>query len=403
VAGLIGRGDRPRIAEDRRHRGSWLYDPRIRGFVFQGMALMALAVFVAWIVTNTIDNLRHAHIASGFGFLKNRAGFDISQTLIPYSIESTYGRAFLVGVLNTLLVAGIGVVFASIIGFLLGIARLSKNKLVAGLAAVYVETLRNVPVLLQLLFWYKAVLAVLPNPRQAVQLPFGANLSIRGLLLPELNTEEGFRLTVLAFAVGFVLAFVLAIWARRRQMATGRRFPAGLAGLALIVVLTVGTFVATGRPLSVTYPELKGFNFVGGIAVKPELLALLLGLVLYTATYIGEIVRAGILAVSHGQTEAAYSLGFRPGITLRLVVIPQALRVIIPPLTSQYLNLLKNSSLAVAIGYPDLVSVFAGTVLNQTGQAVEAIFITMMVYLGISLATSLLMNWFNRRVALVER
>jgi general L-amino acid transport system permease protein len=367
------------------------------------MALMALAVFVAWIVTNTIDNLRHAHIASGFGFLKNRAGFDISQTLIPYSIESTYNRAFLVGVLNTLLVAGIGVVFASIIGFLLGIARLSKNKLVAGLAAVYVETLRNVPVLLQLLFWYKAVLAVLPNPRQAVQLPFGANLSIRGLLLPELNTEEGFRLTVLAFAVGFVLAFVLAIWARRRQMATGRRFPAGLAGLALIVVLTVGTFVATGRPLSVTYPQLKGFNFVGGIAVKPELLALLLGLVLYTATYIGEIVRAGILAVSHGQTEAAYSLGFRPGITLRLVVIPQALRVIIPPLTSQYLNLLKNSSLAVAIGYPDLVSVFAGTVLNQTGQAVEAIFITMMVYLVISLATSLLMNWFNRRVALVER
>ncbi len=403
MAGLIARDDRSYLAGSGRARGPWIYDPRIRGLVFQALVLVAVVAAIAWFAINTIANLHRAHIASGFGFLENRAGFDISQTLIPYSTESTYARAFLVGVLNTLLVAAIGIVLASILGFILGIARLSTNRLIAGLAAVYVETLRNIPVLLQLFFWYKAVLAVLPNPRQAILLPFGANVSIRGLFLPEPVPAEGFGLTALAFVLGVLIAIALRLLNRRRQMATGRRFPAGWLGLVVVVVLTVATFIATGRPLSLNYPELKGFNFIGGLAVKPELLALLLGLVLYTATYIGEIVRAGILAVSQGQTEAAYSLGFRPGTTLRLVVIPQALRVIIPPLTSQYLNLLKNSSLAVAIGYPDLVSVFAGTVLNQTGQAVEAIFITMLVYLVVSLLTSLLMNWFNRRVALVER
>jgi len=247
------------------------------------------------------------------------------------------------------------------------------------------------------------VLSVLPGPRQAVPLPFGASLSNRGLLLPSPLPGDRFWLTVLAFFGGLVVAFAIGLLARRRQMRTGKTFPSFRVGLLIVVALTVGVFIGTGRPLDFSYPELKGFNFVGGLDVVPELLALLLGLVLYTATYIAEIVRGGILAVAHGQTEAAYSLGLRPGQTLRLVVIPQALRVIIPPLTNQYLNLTKNSSLAVAIGYPDLVSVFAGTVLNQTGQAVEAIFITMMVYLAISLVTSLFMNWFNRRVALVER
>ena len=384
-------------------RVSAFYDPRIRGILVQALLALGLIAFAVWIVTNTIENLRRAHIASGFAFLGNRAGFDISQTLISYSPESTYGRAFLVGLLNTLLVAAIGIVLASLIGFVLGIARLSKNWLLARIATVYIETLRNVPVLLQLLFWYKAVLSVLPGPRQAFVLPLGSNLSNRGLLLPRPVAGPGIGTTGLALLAGIVLAILFAVFARRHQLATGRRLPAFWVGLALIVIIPGAAFLATGSPLGFDYPVLKGFNFIGGFTVRPEFLALVLGLSLYTATYIAEIVRAGILAVAPGQTEAAYALGLRPGLTLSRVVIPQAMRVIIPPLTSQYLNLIKNSSLAVAIGYPDLVSVFAGTVLNQTGQAVEAISITMLVYLLISLVTSLLMNWFNRAVALVER
>ena len=305
--------------------------------------------------------------------------------------------------LNTLLVAAIGIVVATIIGFLVGIARLSRNWIVARIAAVYVETLRNIPVLLQLLFWYRAVLSILPGPRQAIDLPLGGSLSNRGLLLPSPVLSEGFFATPIAFAAAVLAAIAVAVWARRRQMATGQPFPTLWTNLAIIVVGTLVVFLATGAPLSFEFPELKGFNFVGGLHVLPEFLALLLGLSLYTATYIAEIVRAGILAVAPGQTEAAFALGLRPGVTMRRVVVPQAMRVIIPPLTSQYLNLTKNSSLAVAVAYPDLVLVFAGTVLNQTGQAVEVIFITMLVYLAISLATSAFMNWFNRRVALVER
>jgi general L-amino acid transport system permease protein len=384
-------------------RASLLYDPKIRAIVFQVLLAAALLAFVLWIADNTITNLRRANVASGFDFLWNRSGFDIAQSLIPYSSASTYGRALIVGLLNTILIAVLGIIVASVIGFLLGIARLSGNFLLSRLAAVYVETLRNIPVLLQLLFWYKAVLSVLPSPRQGLQLPFGANLSNRGLLLPRAIAEPEFVDTAIAFLVAVVAVAVLARWARRRQLATGQPFPMLWASVALLIGVPVVVFLATGAPLAVEFPQLKGFNFVGGWNIKPEFMALLLGLSLYTATYIAEIVRAGILAVAHGQSEAAYALGLRPGAALRLVVIPQAMRVIIPPLTSQYLNLTKNSSLAVAIGYPDLVSVFAGTVLNQTGQAVEVIFLTMVVYLAISLATSLFMNWFNRRVALVER
>ncbi len=371
--------------------------------VTQVLVAIVLVLVIGWFVNNTITNLQRAHIASGFAFLWNRAGFDISQSLIPYTSEDTYGRAFLVGLLNTLLVAAIGIVLATLLGLVVGVARLSKNWLIGGIAAVYVETLRNIPVLLQLLFWYRAVLSVLPSPRQAILLPFGSNLSNRGLLLPKPVPGEGFGSTAIALLVAIVAAFVVAVWARRRQAGTGLPFPTFRVNLALIVGLPLVIFLVTGAPLTFELPTLKGFNFVGGFQIHPEFLALVLGLTLYTATYIAEIVRAGILAVPHGQTEAAYALGLRPGLTLRRIIIPQALRVIIPPLTSQYLNLIKNSSLAVAIAYPDLVSVFAGTVLNQTGQAVEAIFITMMVYLAISLSTSLFMNWFNRRVALVER
>ena len=384
-------------------RSSLIYDPRFRAVVFQAALAIALVGFFWWIAANTIENLQRAHIASGFGFLWARAGFDILQSLIPYSAESTYGQAFLVSLLNTLLVAALGIVFASIIGFLLGVARLSKNWLIAQISTVYIETLRNIPVLLQLLFWYKAVLSILPSPRQGFNLFFDAKLSNRGLIIPRPIFHEGFLATVIALVVAIVAIIVLAQWARRRQMATGLIFPTFKVGLAILVLVPVIVFIVTGMPASFEFPELKGFNYVGGTQIKPEFMALLLGLTLYTATYIGEIVRAGILAVAHGQTEASYALGLRSGTTLRLVIIPQALRVIIPPLTSQYLNLTKNSSLAVAVGYPDLVSVFSGTVLNQTGQAVEVIFITMLVYLAISLATSAFMNWFNQRVALVER
>jgi general L-amino acid transport system permease protein len=393
----------PRAVSEGLPRASLINDPRLRAIVFQALVIVALVAFVVWIADNTITNLRRANIASGFDFLWHRAGFDIAQTLIPYSTESTYGTALIVGLLNTLLVAIVGIVLASIIGFLLGIARLSANWLLARLATVYIETLRNIPVLLQLLFWYKAVLSLLPSPRQGYPLPFGANLSNRGLLVPSAIAEPAFAYTPLAFLVAIIAVVVLGRWAHRRQLATGRPFPMFWTGLAILICLPLVIFLATGAPLAFQYPQLKGFNFVGGWNIKPEFISLLLGLSLYTATYIAEIVRAGILAVAHGQTEAAYALGLRPGSTLRLVVVPQAMRVIIPPLTSQYLNLTKNSSLAVAIGYPDLVAVFAGTVLNQTGQAVEVIFLTMLVYLAISLATSLFMNWFNRRVALVER
>ncbi len=384
-------------------RSSLIYDPKFRGIVFQVMLAIALVAFIAWIVSNMIDNLQRAHIASGFGFLWARAGFDISQTLIPYTNEMSYGRAFLVGLLNTLLVAALGIVFASIIGFMLGVARLSKNWLIAQISTVYIETLRNIPVLLQLLFWYKAVLSILPSPRQGLNLIFDAKLSNRGLIIPRPIFQEGFLATAIAFLVAIVVVVILAQWAHRRQMATGQIFPTVKVGIGILILLPVIVFVVTGTPATFDFPELQGFNYNGGLQIKPEFIALLLGLTLYTATYIGEIVRAGILAVAHGQTEASYALGLRSGTTMRLVIIPQALRVIIPPLTSQYLNLTKNSSLAVAVGYPDLVSVFSGTVLNQTGQAVEVIFITMLVYLTISLATSAFMNWFNQRVALVER
>jgi general L-amino acid transport system permease protein len=380
-----------------------LYDPQVRSVVVQAVLLIAIVAFFAWVTGNVVDNLRRANIVSGFGFLDERAGFEISQSFIPYSVESTYGRALLVGIVNTLVVAVIGIVLATILGFVAGIARISGNWLIARIATVYIETFRNVPVLLQLLFWYRAVLAVLPGPRQGYALPLGANLNIRGLFLPRpvLGPETVDALVALAVAIVAVIA--LALWARRRQEATGRSFPTIRVALALLVGLPVLAFLLTGTPLTFDYPELKGFNFVGGMHVKPEIMALILGLVLYTATFIAEVVRAGILAVDRGQTEAAYAVGLRRGDTLRLVVVPQALRVMIPPLTNQYLNLTKNSSLAVAVGYPDLVSIFAGTVLNQTGQAIEAVTITMLVYLAISLATSLLMNRFNRRIALVER
>ena len=378
-------------------------DPKVRSIFYQ-VALCLVIGFLVWgAATNAIDNLEKAHIASGFGFWDNTAGFDISQSLIPYSNLSTYGRAFWVGLLNTLLVAGLGIVFATIIGFVVGISRLSTNWLVNKAASGYVETIRNIPLLLQLLFWYNAVLKALPDLRDSLHIPGGIFLNNRGLFLPEPIFKDRFGYVLAAFLIGIVASIAFHIWARKRQEKTGQQAPVFLTALGLIVGLPILVLLATGIPLEFGFPEKGRFNIAGGLEIVPEFAALLFGLSIYTAAFIAEVVRAGITSVSRGQTEASYSLGMLPGPTLRLVVVPQAMRVIIPPLTSQYLNLIKNSSLAVAIGYPDLVQVFTGTVLNQTGQAVEVITITMAVYLSISLVTSLLMNLYNSRIALVER
>jgi general L-amino acid transport system permease protein len=380
-----------------------LYDPRWRSAAFQ----IVLCLVIVWLaysaITNAAENLARARIASGFDFWNRTAGFDISQTLIPYTTISTYGRAFWVGLVNTLLVSALGIVFATAIGFAVGVLQLSKNVLIAKLARGYVELVRNLPLLLQLLFWYNAVLKALPNFHDSVSIPGGALLNNRGLFLPKPVFGAGFEAVPITLALGLIGAFLYYRFARRRQMRTGRQAPVLWVSLALILGLPLVALAAAGFPVTFDLPEMGRFNIRGGIEILPEFAALLFGLSIYTAAFIAEAVRAGIQAVSQGQTEAAYSLGLRPGPTLRLIVIPQAMRVIVPPLTNQYLNLTKNSSLAVAVGYPDLVQVFTGTVLNQTGQAVEVVAITMAVYLAISLVTSGLMNLYNRHIALVER
>jgi len=353
---------------------------------------------------NAAYNLQKADIASGFRFWNNTAGFDISQTLIAYSPStSTFGQAFWVGLLNTLLVASLGIVLATVLGFTIGIARLSRNWLVARLAGGYVELIRNIPLLLQILFWYNAVLKALPELRSSISLPGGAFLNNRGLFLPRPQFGDGFGDVLVAFLVGAAATAALRAFARRRQDLTGAPPHTLPYALALMVASPLLVFFLAGKPLTFSFPEMGRFNILGGTEILPEFAALLLALTIYTAAFIAEVVRAGLLAVPHGQTEAAQALGLRSGSTLRLVVVPQAMRVIVPPLTSQYLNLIKNSSLAVAIGYPDLVQVFAGSVLNITGQAVEVIGITMAVYLCISLVTSLLMNLYGRTVSIVER
>lgn len=378
-------------------------DPEKRALVFQAVFL-AFVIFVGYsLVQNTMNNLASQGIASGFGFLKSNTGFAIAETLIDYDERSTYFDAFIVGLLNTILVSVIGIFFATILGFVVGIARLSKNWLVAKLAAFYVEILRNVPLLLQLFFWYFAVLRDLPNPRNAEEFVFSIYLTIRGLFMPKPILEDGFGFIVAAIIIVVVGIIVLAKWAKKRQEATGEQFPVFWTSVAALFVVPFLVAMITGFPMSWDYPVLTGFNFRGGMVLTPEFAALVFSLSIYTSAFIAEIVRSGISAVDKGQTEASSSLGLKPSLTTRLVVVPQALRVIIPPLTSQYLNLTKNSSLAAAIGYPELVSVFAGTSLNQAGQAVEIMGMTLAVYLFLSLTISFFMNWYNKRMALVER
>jgi general L-amino acid transport system permease protein len=390
------------IDEARPQRVSIYNDPKIRSRAAQAVFLLLLVWVGYEIVHNTSVNLTKLGKNVDFYFLWNTAGFDIIQRPIEYSRESTYLQAVIVGFLNTLIVAALGIIFATILGFIIGIMRLSSNWLIAKLATGYVEIIRNIPLLLQILFWYTAVLKPLPGPKESLSFFSFAFLSNRGLIIPKPIWSDGAGFVGIAFIIGCIAAIAISRWARLRQERTGEQFPSFLAGLGAIIGLPLIAFLAAGAPVTFEYPVFKGFNFVGGTTILPELIALLLSLSIYTASFIAEIVRAGILAVSHGQTEAANALGLRAQPTLRLVVIPQALRVIIPPLTSQYLNLTKNSSLAVAIAYPDLVAM-GGVVMNQSGRAVEIVLIWMFVYLTVSLLTSAFMNWYNARVRLVER
>ena len=380
---------------------SWS-DPRFRNIVWQIVVLGTVAAIVWYLVQNTNRNLAARRIATGFAFLGRTAGIPIGEALIDYDPSiSTYGRALLIGLLNTLKVAIIGVVLATILGTLLGVARLSKNWLIARLSAIYVEVIRDVPLLLQLLFWYTA-LQGLPAPKASFHPLPGVFLSNRGIKVPVVAWETPFWWALAALALGVIGTVAWSRSATRKQEATGVRPRVWPVALALLVGFPVVVWAVLGAPFAVEMPELRGFNFTGGATVSPEYSALTLGLVIYTSSYIAEIVRSGILAVPVGQWEAAGALGMRPGTVLRKIVLPQALRVIIPPMTSQYLNLTKNSSLAVAIGYQDVVSI-ASTTLNQTGQAIEGIAAIMLVYLVISLSISLFMNWYNARIALVER
>jgi len=378
-------------------------DPKFRALFFQILLVVALGYFVYDIVNNMLNNMESRGISTGFAFLSEPAGFGILQSLISFDESDTYGRTFVVGLLNTLLVSGLGILFTTILGFIMGVARLSHNWVIAKLATVYIEIFRNIPLLLQIFFWYFAVLGALPGVRQSMSLGAGIQFNNRGLYLPSPVPEDGFSIVVWMFLIGIVGSIVLYRWAHKRQDETGQQFPVFWSTLGLVIGLPLIVFLLMGSPLTWDMPELKGFNFKGGVTIIPELLSLLLALTIYTGTYVAETVRAGINAVSHGQTEASLALGFTRGQTMRLIIIPQAMRVIIPPLTSQYLNLVKNSSLATAVGYPDIVSVFMGTTLNQTGQAVEITMMTMGVYLTVSLGISMFMNWFNKRMALVER
>lgn len=396
---------------------SFIYDRQIRGIIFQMFLVLGLLLGAWWLGNNTLINLAEQGKSLGFNFLEQTSGFQISSTLGTWVMEynvgtSTYLDVYFIGIINTFLVAALGIIAATFLGFALGIMRLSQNMVVKGFATVYVEVLRNVPLLLQLFFWYFAVLRALPSRRGQVEIFEGAaGINITGLYLPAPIAQSGAGVLGLAFILFLGVAIWLKRWAKKRQYETGQIFPAFWVGIGLIVVGTSLVYLLMGQPIDWSFPVFKdtgpalrrGFQIGDGMVIVPEFIAVWLALSLYTAAFIAEIVRAGILAVSKGQTEASYSLGLRPGVTLRLVIIPQALRVIIPPLTSQYLNLTKNSSLAVAIAYPELVSIFAGTALNQVGKEIEMIAMMMAVYLTFSLLTSGFMNWFNARVKLVDR
>ncbi len=390
----LGTTARPKVAP-------W-NDPIVRGWVFQ-IVVVALVGLLAWfLVSNTIENLDRQKIASGFHYLEREAGFEIGDSMIAYSPADTYARAILVGLLNTLKVSVLGIIMATILGTLIGVGRLSPNWLLAKICEVYVETFRNVPLLLWLFLIYKLISEAFPGPRQALNLLNSFFLSNRGLYFPVPVADPSHKWIGLAFLVGIVATVFVRRWAKRRQDATGLPFPTIKAAIGLIVGLPALVWLVSGAPHQMSWPELKGFNFEGGTVIQPEFTALLLGLVLYTSAFVAEIVRSGILALHKGQTEAAMAVGLSRGQVMRLVLLPQALRIIIPPMTSTYLGIAKNSSLAIAIGFPDLVA-SVNVTINQTGQAIENILIIMAAYLTVSLSISAFMNWYNKRIALRER
>jgi general L-amino acid transport system permease protein len=377
-------------------------DPIIRGWVFQ-IVVVALVGLLAWfLVSNTVENLERQKIASGFSYLEREAGFEIGDSMIAYSPADTYGRAILVGALNTLKVAILGIILATILGTMIGVGRLSPNWLLAKICEGYVEMFRNVPLLLWLFLFYKLISEAFPGPRQALNLLNSFFLSNRGLYFPVPLADPIHKWMGVALLIGIAATFVVKRWAKKRQDATGQPFPTIRTGIGLIVGLPLVIWLLGGAPHHMSWPELKGFNFEGGTVIQPEFTALLVGLVLYSSAFVAEIVRSGILALHKGQTEAAMAIGLSRGQVMRLVLLPQALRVIVPPMTSQYLNITKNSSLAIAIGYPDLVASINVTI-NQTGQAIENILLIMAAYLSVSLSISAFMNWYNKRIALRER
>ncbi len=376
---------------------------KTRSVIFQILAMSILFASVAYFITNAISNLQDQGQDFSYAYLNYPAGYDISQRLIDYSSSSTHLRAMFVGILNTLLVAVIGIVFATILGFLIGVMRLSKNWLIAKISYVYVEVIRNVPILLQILLWNGIFLSILPNPKAAFSLADLFYLSNRGLAMPRPSTEPLFIIVTIAFFAGIAFTIWFRRYAKKVQDETGKILPVFLTAIGAIIIVPVILFFILGAPIIWDIPELTRFNFKGGMTVIPQFVSLTLALSLYTAAFIAEIVRAGIVAVPHGQTEAASSLGNKPNRTLQLIIIPQALRVIIPPLASQYLNLTKNSSLAIAVGYQDIVGTIGGTTLNQTGRAMESMIIVLLLYLSFSLIISAFMNWYNKRIKLVER
>jgi general L-amino acid transport system permease protein len=396
------KGNSSKSTTDTGQKAAYLNDPKIRAILYQVAAIGMVGLLGYYLFTNTVANLQRQSIATGFRFLTKEASFEIGESLIAYSAADTYLKALLVGVLNTVKVAFIGMVFTVILGTFLGIARLSTNWLVAKLSAVYIEVMQDIPILLQLFFWYSFFYDILPAPRDAIEPITGVFLSNRGFVFAVPEWHPAYEYAAMAFVAACIAVYFIRRWARIRQEKTGQIFPVLSVSLGIVIGLPLATWLLAGAPLKMSIPELVGFNFQGGLNASPEFGALLLGLVLYTAAFVAEIVRAGIQAISKGQTEAAMAIGLKPGQILNLVILPQALRVIIPPLTSQMLNLTKNSSLAVAIGFPDFVSV-ASTTINQTGQAIEGISLIMIVYLCFSLLTSLFMNWYNKKMALVER
>ncbi len=387
----------------RRTRVAPWNDPVIRGWVFQ-IVVVGLVGLLAWyLVSNTMENLARQKIASGFHYLEREAGFEIGDTMIEYSPASTYARAIWVGILNTLRVAVLGIILSTLLGTLIGVGRLSPNWLLSRICSWYVEAFRNVPLLLWLFLFYKLISEAFPGPRQAISMLWNSVfLSNRGVYFPVPMADPIHKWMGLAFLVGIAAAFFINRWAKKRQATTGQPFPIMSAALGAIVGLPFLVWLAGGAPSHMSWPELKGFNFVGGTVIQPEFTALLVGLVLYTSAFVAEIVRSGILALNKGQSEAAMAIGLSRTQVMRLVLLPQALRIIVPPMTSQYLNITKNSSLAIAIGYPDLVA-SVNVTINQTGQAIENVLIIMAAYLSVSLSISAFMNWYNKRIALTER